>query len=158
MGALLELVGVIVAGFAAFLGMLLGLLGLLVLWLCGLASVLCLMVALFAGVMYWLTGTPHDAQIAVAYLVYAAAPFVVGVRSQLLLDQAHRSASAAAGTAGRQRVAAGAGCGLHTRHGTTAGDRHARPLPWRSDRLHVEPQASKAPALLRSNAYPAIQT
>ena len=76
MGALLELVGVIVAAFAAFLGVLLGLLGLLVLWLCGLASVLCLMVAIFAGVMYWLTGTPHDAQIAVAYLVYAAAPFV----------------------------------------------------------------------------------
>jgi hypothetical protein len=30
-------------------------------------------------------------------------------------------------------------------------------LPWRSNR-HVEPQARKPPALLRSNAYPAIKT
>jgi hypothetical protein len=77
MGALLALAGVIVAGFAAFFGGILSLLGLLVLWLLGLASALCLMVALFAGVMYWVTGTPHDAQLAGVYLVYAAVPFVV---------------------------------------------------------------------------------
>jgi hypothetical protein len=77
MGALLELAGVIAAGFAVFFGGILFMLGLVVLWLCGLASALCLMVALVAGLMYWGTGTPHDGQLAVVYLVYAAVPFVV---------------------------------------------------------------------------------
>jgi hypothetical protein len=76
MSALIELVGVILAGFAAFFSGIVFLLGLVVLWLCGLASALCLMVAIFAGVMYWITGTPHDAQLAVVYFVYAAVPFV----------------------------------------------------------------------------------
>jgi hypothetical protein len=76
MGVLWELVGVILAGCAAFFGGIVFLLGLVILWLCGLASALCLMVAVFAGVMYWITGTPHDGQLAVGYLVYAAVPFV----------------------------------------------------------------------------------
>jgi hypothetical protein len=74
--ALIELVVVILAGFAAFFGGIVFVLGLVVLWLSGLASALCLMVAIFAGVMYWVTGAPHDAQLAVVYLVYAAVPFV----------------------------------------------------------------------------------
>jgi hypothetical protein len=77
MRAVSELIGVIVAGFVAFFGGIVFLLGLLALWLCGLASALCLMVAVFAGVMYWITGVTHDAQLAVVYLVYAAVPFVV---------------------------------------------------------------------------------
>lgn len=77
MRAVPELIGVIVAGFVAFFGGIVFLLGLLALWLCGLASALCLMVAAFAGVMYGITGVPHDAQLAVVYLVYSAVPFVV---------------------------------------------------------------------------------
>jgi hypothetical protein len=79
MGALLELMSVILGGFAAFFGGIVFMLGLVVLWLCGLASALCLMVSAFAGVMYWITGTPHDGELAVGYLVYAAVPFVATV-------------------------------------------------------------------------------
>ncbi len=67
----------IVAGFAAFFGGILFLLGLLGLWLCGLASALCLMVAVFAGVMYGITGVRHDAELAIVYLVYASVPFMM---------------------------------------------------------------------------------
>ena len=74
-----ELLGVIVAGFAAFFGGIVFLFGLLLLWLCGLASALCLMVAVCAGGMYWITGVRHDAQLAVVYLVYASVPFMVTV-------------------------------------------------------------------------------
>ncbi len=74
-----ELLGVIVAGFAAFFGGIVFLFGLLLLWLCGLASALCLMVAVFAGGMYWITGVRHDAQLAVVYVVYASVPFMVTV-------------------------------------------------------------------------------
>jgi hypothetical protein len=74
---LIELVGAVLAGFVAFFCGIVLVLGLAVLWLCGLASALCLMVAVFAGVMYWVTGTPHDAQLAVVYLLYVAVPFVV---------------------------------------------------------------------------------
>jgi hypothetical protein len=79
MGALLELMSVILGGFAAFFGGIVLMLGLVVLWLCGLASALCLMVSVFAGVMYWITGTPHDGELALGYLVYAAVPFVATV-------------------------------------------------------------------------------
>ena len=77
MRALLELAGVIVAGFGAFFGGIAVVLGFLFLWLCGLASALCLMVAVFAGVMYWITGTPHDGQLALIYLGYASVPFAL---------------------------------------------------------------------------------
>jgi uncharacterized membrane protein len=76
MRAVWELAAVILAGFTTFFGGIVFLVGLLVLWLCGLASALCLMVAVFAGIMYWITGVPHDAQLAVVYLVYAEVPFV----------------------------------------------------------------------------------
>ena len=77
MRALRELAGVIVAGFVAFFGGILMLFGVLILWLMGLASALCLMVAAFAGMMYCFTGKPHDGQIALGYLGYAAVPFVL---------------------------------------------------------------------------------
>jgi hypothetical protein len=79
MGALLELMSVILGGFPAFFGGIVLMLGLVVLWLCDLASALCLMVSVFAGVMYWITGSPHDGELAVGYLVYAAVPFVATV-------------------------------------------------------------------------------
>lgn len=77
MRALRELAGVIVAGFVAFFGGLALASGILLLWLCGLASGLCLMVAMFAGAMFWFTGKAQDGQIALTYLVYAAVPFVL---------------------------------------------------------------------------------
>jgi hypothetical protein len=72
-----ELAWVIVAGFAAFFGGILFLLGLLGLWLCGLASALFLIVAVFVGVMYGITGVRHDAELAIVYLVYASVPFMM---------------------------------------------------------------------------------
>ena len=77
MRALRELASVIAIGVLAFLGGSALVLGFVVLWLCGVASALCLMVAAFAGVMYWVTGKPHDGQIALTYLAYAAVPFVL---------------------------------------------------------------------------------
>lgn len=77
MRALSELAGVILAGFAAFFGGILFLAGLVLLWLCGIASALFLMIAAFAGVMYAFTGSHHAAVIALGYLGYAAVPFVV---------------------------------------------------------------------------------
>ena len=76
MAVLWELMRVILGGVAAFFGGIVLMPGLVVLWLCGLASPLCLMVSGFAGVIYWITGTPHDGELAVGYLVYAVAPFV----------------------------------------------------------------------------------
>jgi len=77
MRALSELAGVIVAGFVAFFAGIAFVLGLLFLWLCGLASALCLIVAVAAGIMYAFTGNHHDAMIALGYLGYAAVPFVM---------------------------------------------------------------------------------
>jgi uncharacterized membrane protein YphA (DoxX/SURF4 family) len=61
----------------AFFGGIALAIGFLLLWLCGLASELCMMVAMFAGAMFWFTGKAHDGQIALTYLVYAAVPFVL---------------------------------------------------------------------------------
>ncbi len=77
MRALRELAGVIMAGFLTFFGGIALAGGFLLLWLCGLASGLCLMVAMFAGAMFWFTGKAHDGQIALTYLAYAAVPFVL---------------------------------------------------------------------------------
>jgi hypothetical protein len=46
-------------------------------WVCGVATALCLMVAAFAGVMYAITGKPHDATLGLVYLGYATVPFMV---------------------------------------------------------------------------------
>jgi hypothetical protein len=72
-----EFVSVVLAGFAAFLGGILFVLGLALLWICGLVSSLFLMVSAFAGVMYVFFGTHHAAVFAVVYLGYAAVRFVV---------------------------------------------------------------------------------
>ena len=77
MRALRELGIVIVAGFVAFFSGLLMIGAVLILWFLGLVSALMLMVSAFGGVMYLITGKAHDAHIAVAYLGYAASPFVV---------------------------------------------------------------------------------
>jgi hypothetical protein len=81
-----ELTWVIVAGFAAFFGGMLFLLGLLGLWLCGLASALFLMVAVFAGVMYGITGVRHDAELAIVYLVYAS-PNFPSSKKNIMIEQ-----------------------------------------------------------------------
>jgi hypothetical protein len=77
MRALRELVAVIVAGVLAFFGAIALAIGFVLPWVRGMASGLCLMVAMFAGVMYGITGTFHDGQIALTYLGYAAIPFVL---------------------------------------------------------------------------------
>ena len=77
MRALRELAGVIVSGFMAFFGSIALAIGFALLWLCGLASGLFLIVAMFAGVMFWITGKVHDGRIALAYLAYAAVPFAL---------------------------------------------------------------------------------
>lgn len=64
MRALRELTGVVAAGFMAFFGGIALAIGFLLLWFRGLASGLCMMVAMFAGAMFWFTGKAHDGQIA----------------------------------------------------------------------------------------------
>ena len=77
MHAIKELAGVIVAAILAFFGGIAFVIAFAMLWACGLASGLCLMVALFAVVMFGLTGKPHDGQIALTYLGYAVVPFAL---------------------------------------------------------------------------------
>jgi hypothetical protein len=77
MRGLSEFAGVIVVGFGAFFGWIVFVLALVFLWVCGVATALCLMVAAFAGVMYAITGKPHDATLGLVYLGYATVPFVV---------------------------------------------------------------------------------
>jgi hypothetical protein len=77
MRGLSEFAGVIVVGFGAFFGWIVFVLALVFLWVCGVATALCLMVAAFAGVMYAITRKPHDATLAVVYFGYATVPFVV---------------------------------------------------------------------------------
>jgi hypothetical protein len=77
MRGLSEFAGVIVTGFGAFFGGIVFVPALVFLWVCGVATALGLMVAAFAGVVYAITGKPHDATLAVVYCGYAAVPFVV---------------------------------------------------------------------------------
>jgi hypothetical protein len=77
MRAIRELAGVIVAGVLTFFGGIAFVVAFAMLWACGVASGLCLMVALFAVVMFGITGKPHDSQIALTYLGYAAIPFAL---------------------------------------------------------------------------------
>ena len=76
MRALRELGTVIVAGFVAFFSGLLIIGAMLILWFLGLVCALMLMISTFSALMYLITGKSHDAHIAVAYLGYAAVPFV----------------------------------------------------------------------------------
>jgi hypothetical protein len=77
MKALQELAGIILAGIVAFFGGIAFLAIVLLLWLFGLASALCLMVSVFGAAMWCFTGSHHAAVIALAYLGYAAIPFVL---------------------------------------------------------------------------------
>ena len=77
MRAIRELAGVIVGAALTFFGGIAFVVALAMLWACGVASGLCLMVALFAGLMFGVTGKSHDGQIALAYLGYAALPFAL---------------------------------------------------------------------------------
>lgn len=77
MRAIRELAGVIAAAVLTFFGGIALALAFVVLWACGVTSGLCLMVALFAAVMFGITGKPHDGQIALTYLGYAAIPFAL---------------------------------------------------------------------------------
>lgn len=89
MRALREFSGVVVAGFAAFFGSIALVVGLVLLWLCGLMSGFCLMVAMFAGVMFWITGKPHDGQIALTYLGYSSVPFTLTFIAGYYRSQLH---------------------------------------------------------------------
>ena len=97
MRAVRELASVIVAGLAGFFGGIALAVGFVLLWLCGLLSGLCLMVALFAGAMFWIGGKAHDGEIALAYLAYAAVPFlitfVVGYYRSKIVSESQRIAS-----------------------------------------------------------------
>jgi hypothetical protein len=97
MRVLRELASAIAAGLLALLGGIGLMLLLLVLWLCGIASALCLMVAGFAGIMYVITGKPHDGHIAITYCGYAAIPFVftfiAGYYRSKFSNRSHRHAA-----------------------------------------------------------------
>lgn len=72
-----ELAEVIAAAVLTFFGGVAFAIAFAVLWAYGVASGLCLIAALFAVVMFGITGKPHDGQIALTYLGYAAIPFVL---------------------------------------------------------------------------------
>lgn len=65
----------ITAGVLALFGGIAFAIAFVLLWACGVASGLCLMVALFAGLLFEITGKAHDGQIALTYLGYAVVPF-----------------------------------------------------------------------------------
>ena len=77
MNAIKELAGVIVAVVLAFCGGIAFVVAFSMLWAGGVASGSCLMVALFAVVMFGIAGKAHDGQIALTYLGYAAVPFAL---------------------------------------------------------------------------------
>ncbi len=77
MRALTELLTVFVVGVLAFLAAICTLIGLMVLWLCGLVSALMLMVAVVCGLGFALTGNHHYGVTALGYLFYAAVPSAV---------------------------------------------------------------------------------
>ncbi len=77
MRALTELLTVFATGILAFLAGIVLLAGVLVMWLCGLASGLLLLVAVASGAGFALTGNHHYGVIALGYLAYAAVPFAV---------------------------------------------------------------------------------
>lgn len=83
MRALTELLIVFVAAFFGFFALLAALLanlvGFLVIAVAGFFSAASLLIALFAGLGFALTGSHHDAGLAVAYSLYAAASFAVVV-------------------------------------------------------------------------------
>ncbi len=87
MRAFKELGGVILAGLAVFLGLIAGAAIALVLGVMALASALLLMVSAFGGLMYVFTQDQHARLIALAYLGYAAVPFLVAFVLRHYLDK-----------------------------------------------------------------------
>lgn len=90
MRAIKELAGVIVAAVLTFFSGIAFIVAFAMLWACGVASGLCLMVALFAAVMFGLTGKPHDGQIALTYLGYATIPFALTFVAGYYRSKFHR--------------------------------------------------------------------
>ncbi len=92
MRALTELLIVFVAAFFGFFALLAALLanlvGFLVIAVAGFFSAASLLIALFAGLGFALTGSHHDAGLAVAYSLYAAASFRGGRGAAFLPRQA----------------------------------------------------------------------
>ena len=64
MRVLVELCGIIVAGFLAFFVGIAFIAGMILLWLCGIAGSLMLLVSLFAATIYAVTGKHHDLTLA----------------------------------------------------------------------------------------------
>jgi hypothetical protein len=77
MRVLVDLCGIIVAGFRTFFVGIALIACMILLWLCGIAGSLMLLVSAFAATMYAITGKHHDLTLALGYLCYAAVPFVI---------------------------------------------------------------------------------
>ncbi len=96
MRALTELLTVFVVAFFGFFALLASLIvtlaGFLVIAVAGFFSVASLAIALFAGVGFAFTGNPHDAGLAVGYLLYAAGSFAVVVVMLFYRDKFRQSA------------------------------------------------------------------
>ncbi|MGI4951579.1 MAG: hypothetical protein ACRYGM_07215 [Janthinobacterium lividum] len=75
MRALTELLTVLATATLAFVTGIVLLAGVLVMWLCGLACGLLLLVAVASGAGFAFTGNHHYGVVAVGYLAYAAVPF-----------------------------------------------------------------------------------
>ena len=72
-----ELLGVLLAGVVSFFVMIAYALGILFMWACGIVSGLFLIVALFSGVMWLFTHSPHAFHTMLGFLGYAAVPFAL---------------------------------------------------------------------------------
>jgi hypothetical protein len=72
-----ELLGVLLAGVVSFCVMIAYALGILFMWACGIVSGLFLIVALFSGVMWLFTHSPHAFHTMLGFLAYAAVPFAL---------------------------------------------------------------------------------
>jgi len=73
---LVDLCGIIVAGFLTFFVGIALIACMVLLWLCGIAGSL-LLISAFAATMHAATGKHRDLTLALGYLFYAAVPFVI---------------------------------------------------------------------------------
>src|ERR1700730_12885980 len=72
-----ELLGVLLAGVVSFFVMIAYVLGILFMWAGRIVSGLVLIVALFSGVMWLFTHSPHAFHTMLGFLGYAAVPFAL---------------------------------------------------------------------------------
>jgi hypothetical protein len=72
-----ELLGVLLAGVVSFFVVIGYAFGILFMWACGIVSGLFLMVALFSGVMWLFTHSPHAFHTMLGFLGYATVPFAL---------------------------------------------------------------------------------